>query len=590
MALAALASGSWVGCSDSVDPTLGLDVPFSLYGYLDPTADRQGIRVVPIAESINADSVSIDAAVSSTDLETGETLRWRDSLVTFADSSIGHVFVADFTPRPGSTIQVDAQRSDGAVSTATVSVPSISEPVVGQEMIVGGDIGYPVQITGAPRIVRSAFSITVGGHPDDPPGTFRRIEIPIRNEPQRVADGTWVVDVPFVSAIRRQLERLGLLGTGLGIVSAEHSFFVADEGWDLPSLDPDALAEPGTFSNVDAGLGFVGSGYTTTVQWLPSSAAARAAGFPVSTDAAEALVLNEIRFNNPITNEAGWVEFYNPTQADISLRGYSLTNDASRPRLQPFVGDVVVPARGYYVHPLDFEYSASQQRPELALYGRAEDLVLNTPLLPLLPDEGDGGYTYGSYPDGRSRIVRRTIGLEERIYDIYRGPLTPTPNAPNEFGLDVAYINEVYTEGTQGWVETVTVRAGLDSIRVISEGAPPGALWNVSSKVRPTGANGYGVADEEDPGLVLPQIGDTVQLLVFFDDRRIRQPLVPDGAPPLPIDLDRRFQIRVVDSRRYDGQSAGRSVGYLPQAPDGVWTPDLQPTRGTPNASSRRAL
>ena len=41
--LAALVAAALPGCADAVDPTLGLDVPYSLYGYLDPTADRQAV-------------------------------------------------------------------------------------------------------------------------------------------------------------------------------------------------------------------------------------------------------------------------------------------------------------------------------------------------------------------------------------------------------------------------------------------------------------------------------------------------------------------------------------------------------------------
>ena len=110
LALCAVALGL-AGCEDDVDPTLGTDQVFSLYGYLDPTADRQSVRVVPIVPTINSDtSATIDAVVTSTDLGTGVVTAWRDSLVTYRDGSRGHVFVADYTPAPDGARPVHGRR------------------------------------------------------------------------------------------------------------------------------------------------------------------------------------------------------------------------------------------------------------------------------------------------------------------------------------------------------------------------------------------------------------------------------------------------------------------------------------------------
>ena len=54
VALAALASAA--GCSDSVDPTVGTDQVFSMYGYLDPSSDRQALRIIEIGRTIGSDT------------------------------------------------------------------------------------------------------------------------------------------------------------------------------------------------------------------------------------------------------------------------------------------------------------------------------------------------------------------------------------------------------------------------------------------------------------------------------------------------------------------------------------------------------
>ncbi len=99
--------------------------------------------------------------------------------------------------------------------------------------------------------------------------------IPFRARPTESEPGVWTVDVPFVSATRSALESLGVLEAGLGLIALEYDFFVTESGWAPPSMDPDVLAEPGTFSNVDAGLGFVGAGYATSVRWMASASTPR---------------------------------------------------------------------------------------------------------------------------------------------------------------------------------------------------------------------------------------------------------------------------------------------------------------------------
>ncbi|WP_412070074.1 hypothetical protein [Rubrivirga sp. IMCC43871] len=573
----ALLAVSVAGCEDAVDPTVGLDVPFSLYGQLDPTADRQALRVAPIALSIDADSLTIDAEVASTDLETGATTAWRDSLVTFADGSTGHVFVADFTPRPGSAVRIDARRSDGAVSSVTVEVPPLVEPVVDAAIYIENGIGYPVRLTGAPRVLSGEFYVTVAGHPDDPPGVPRRLTVPIRTTPTQTATGEWTVDIPFVDATRRHLRSLGLFETGLGLVSVEYSFFVTGADWNPPSTDPDVLVEPGTFSNVVDGLGFVGGGYRSSVRWIVSVAAAAAAGFTTDDDPASGLVLNEIK---PGPN--AWVEFYNPTLSPVSLRGYSLSNTAEDPRRQPIMTGTV-PPNDFAVVGLDFPVPVLGPPITVALYGRSGELVLSITPDPLVADEPGAELSYGAFPDGYSYVVRRTVGIEERRYDLFKGPLTPTPGRPNEVGLDLAVLNEIHTEGAQGWVETVTVAPGADSLRVLFEQDPEGAGWLSASHVVPAGGP-FGVAEEDPLGLVLEQAGGGVILLAYITDRRIR----PENRPRPP-ELDLRVQFRALDYYRYGGQTPGRTTGRLPDA-RGPWTPGLRPTRGAPNAAARLGL
>jgi hypothetical protein len=110
-----------LGCSEDVVRPERTDLPFSLYGILNPTEDRQAIVVFPVQHSLSPlGQEPLDAVVRSTDLETGEVRVWSDSLISDGESGYGHVFWSDFRPAFARAYRIEAIRSDGATSYATV--------------------------------------------------------------------------------------------------------------------------------------------------------------------------------------------------------------------------------------------------------------------------------------------------------------------------------------------------------------------------------------------------------------------------------------------------------------------------------------
>jgi hypothetical protein len=84
-------SASWLlatvvllaGCDQTFEPLQETDRVFSIYGYLEATADTQWIRVMPIRASIFSGPDPIDAVVTRENLANGRTLQLRDSLFSF---------------------------------------------------------------------------------------------------------------------------------------------------------------------------------------------------------------------------------------------------------------------------------------------------------------------------------------------------------------------------------------------------------------------------------------------------------------------------------------------------------------------------
>ncbi|PAP76294.1 hypothetical protein [Rubrivirga marina] len=567
--LALVALVALAACSDAVDPTLGTAQAFSLYGYLDPTASHQAIRVAPILETLNADtSRTLAARVTSTERGTGRTTTWRDSVVTFRDGSVGHIFVADYTPTPGQTVEVRVEETDGdrRVTTVEVDVPFLAQSEIGEPLSGVVDTTYPVTVRGVPRVIGGTLRLYVTGAPSAPSDTTR-LEVPFEPGQLTVREeaGAWVATVPFLAATRDYLQANGLYQRGLTLLEAEFAPFVTSASWDLPSggLDEEAVVEPGTFSNVTGGFGFVGSGFEAPVRWLPSPGTQYRAGFAIENDPAGFIAVNEVG--------EGFAELYNPTLEPVTLSGYAVTAGVPEDGVRlPF--GTQIEGGAFLVVNGPFTIVPETEVKLLSPSGRLVSRMYIEPLTGGLDYEQE---TWGSYPDGLSYPVRGS-GPNDPGTDLFHGPLRATPGRPNRPSLVPAVINELYTEGETGWVEVLQTRPNLERASLFSA---PRDLFD-GSPASPVSGTEFWVA-EEGSGLVLGQAEGVVYLLASYG--------------PLP-DPGQRRPRRVVDYRAYGPQTPGRSVGYLPDGladprePDLNWTEGLLPTRGAPNAAARLGL
>jgi len=124
-------------CDNTVDPfTEQQEEFFVIYGYLDTAADTQKVRINPITRALDQSIDQGDIVVSSTILETGETVVWSDSLIQLEDGSNGFLFYALFSPQPGRTYRLDIHGVEGLQTSAHTTVPetphiTVHEPAIG---------------------------------------------------------------------------------------------------------------------------------------------------------------------------------------------------------------------------------------------------------------------------------------------------------------------------------------------------------------------------------------------------------------------------------------------------------------------------
>jgi len=274
------------GCEESVDPVLDTDEVFSLYGYLNPAADLQAVRVYAIDGLLEIGTADpLDAEVSSTNLRTGERLIWADSVITFRNESIGHVFYSEFRPDFDTPYELTAVRSDGKSSTVTVLTPPDGATYVDEVNSVRSSVLVTLNWSNIPRLLQAEITYVVKvPFPDGSDTTTVRVDIQSGRVKENV-DGSWTVSILPSDDIGTIFSAL-LVRPGSNPIFLEEievKAFVVSEDWESPigSFDPELLVQPGTFSNVEGGFGFVGGGYYDRFVFDLDDDVARDAGFSI---------------------------------------------------------------------------------------------------------------------------------------------------------------------------------------------------------------------------------------------------------------------------------------------------------------------
>ncbi len=286
-----LAVSFLTSCDQPIDPVIGEDRPFTIWGYLDAHADTQRVRVFSIEERLGVDRAGpIDASVTSTNLTTGESHTWIDREITYSDSSVGHVFEAAFRARYEERYRLIVRRSDGAESSAEVTIPP---PVKVELTDERNRVIVPIQIHGKPpnlvNVTVTYDAITLPPANPWPPGSATPpavrlpVEVSYSGKEEPTANG-WRYELNLrddFAIVQEQFELSCLSRDHIALRRIYFQFLAADEQWSPPndSFDPNLLIEPGTFSNVENGYGFFGGGYTVSTSWIPTEIILRNIGY-----------------------------------------------------------------------------------------------------------------------------------------------------------------------------------------------------------------------------------------------------------------------------------------------------------------------
>ncbi len=284
--LAGLLLGA-AACGDAfIDPFENDDRFFTIYGYLDVLQRDHAVRVIPVTrfperiESPADAQASIDAEVTSTDLRTGQTVRWRHSLERLDDGTYGHIFRAPLFVQSGRTYRLEVTRSDGIMAWAETTVPSpfrIETNLADAWIDLDNDsLTQEIHLENVPSpwdiVVVYRIGTILGATP---------YRIPYGRVGEPTDDGDWrfTVDIARDYAYLKSIPNAPAPGTwvrAMGVVVR-----VLDDNWTPPEgvFDPEVLAQPGTLSNVENGYGFWGAIGVYRNDWAVSTELRELLGF-----------------------------------------------------------------------------------------------------------------------------------------------------------------------------------------------------------------------------------------------------------------------------------------------------------------------
>lgn len=112
------------GCNQTFEPIADdPNATFSIYGYVDASADTQWIRIIPPRQQVDMFEEKPEMRVTLTNVETGNSAVMNDSLILSRDGRHMLVVWTTMDIEPEQSYRLNAERPDGAESHVTVTTP-----------------------------------------------------------------------------------------------------------------------------------------------------------------------------------------------------------------------------------------------------------------------------------------------------------------------------------------------------------------------------------------------------------------------------------------------------------------------------------
>lgn len=256
------------GCNETFQPFQENDqYDFSMYGYLDASADTQWIRVAPERQEFNMPLDVSGIRVTLKDLGSGTSTVMNDSIfVSEGEFNFLNVWT-NMNIQHNQSYLLRAEGTDGQVSEVTVTTPTeLPTPRVLIQMISGSPEPptYYIYIDDSVEYLidvqtRWFVRFQAPGYEEEKTFSFS-----YKDDAQLTPayGGVYSIVVePDVEQEEIEVQNRALLNSGVVMEVVYRQIYVASGGPDwnenIGSLNDIAYALPNSFSNIENGLGYV---------------------------------------------------------------------------------------------------------------------------------------------------------------------------------------------------------------------------------------------------------------------------------------------------------------------------------------------
>lgn len=253
------------GCEPSFDPIQENDRYYSMFGYLNASADTQFVRIEELRDSLATGAVKkLDAEVTLTNTSTGQTAVMQDSLFEYP-KGVAHNFFTTMDIVPNEKYELVVNGPAGT-SSAEVTIPDVfpkpeyMDPPDEDPFVILRDID---RLVGAKMIYKSCMDCICQPPETSPPPCpedplIREMDFYSLPDTTRFSNG--IIRVP-IDSLENRLEIEMEYPTTRDFTITAYKLMVAagtDQWPDFISLDDEAAALPDIATNVEGGTGFVG--------------------------------------------------------------------------------------------------------------------------------------------------------------------------------------------------------------------------------------------------------------------------------------------------------------------------------------------
>lgn len=117
------------GCDPTVDRFQENDLYYSIFGYLNASADTQLVRVEPLRDGMRSSApATLDVEVTLTNLARDRTVSLQDSLFHYREGAVAHNFYTTVDVEPSTPYRLVVRGPEGAKSRVRTTVPDAFPP------------------------------------------------------------------------------------------------------------------------------------------------------------------------------------------------------------------------------------------------------------------------------------------------------------------------------------------------------------------------------------------------------------------------------------------------------------------------------